>query len=370
MVSRVEDRLERLEEELVRQDKETQRIGALNTQIESLEGRLKGEPCTLCGHIHSKPNAEEIDGINSEIIELKGEREILEESRLDPDPHYLRSRRRALSQIKSDVKLDGLIDAEKDIVVNKQAKRKADKLLKKALALLSSESRMEVQEYISRQSKLNDEIAVSKAKITGIEEQQERINREMKNLMERVQPKNQTIAHKKCEKRIEVLSSLVEVWEEVTEIHRETMRARVEENASNLFMSLTNKKKTYKGLKIHPDFQVEIMHRKKSRGAEAGSGGQSALMAYSILDALTKSSEIEFPMVVDTPARSIDQDNLGRLFDYLFLESGRQVIVLPESKELKPKYGDDRYGGVCAATYDIELIGEDEDLSSFEYSNK
>ena len=218
--------------------------------------------------------------------------------------------------------MDGLIDAEKDIVVNKQAKRKADKLLKKALALLSSESRMEVQEYISRQSKLSDEIAVSKAKITGIEEQQERINGEMKKLMERVQPKNQTIAHKKCEKRIEVLSSLIEVWEEVTEIHRETMRARVEENASNLFMSLTNKKKTYKGLKIHPDFQVEIMHRKESRGAEAGSGGQSALMAYSILDALTKSSEIEFPMVVDTPARSIDQDNLGRLFDYLFLESG------------------------------------------------
>jgi DNA sulfur modification protein DndD len=141
------------------------------------------------------------------------------------------------------------------------------------------------------------------------------------------------------------------------------MRARVEENASNLFMSLTNKSKTYKGLKIHTDFQVEILHKKKSRGAEAGSGGQSALMAYSILDALTKSSGIEFPMVVDTPARSIDENNLGRLFDYLLLESEKQVIILPESKELKPKDGDDKYGGRCATTYEIELIGKDEDMS-------
>jgi DNA sulfur modification protein DndD len=108
---------------------------------------------------------------------------------------------------------------------------------------------------------------------------------------------------------------------------------------------------------------VEIIHRKKTRDAEAGSGGQSALMAYSILDALTRSSGIEFPMIVDTPATSIDSKNLERLFDYLFNESGKQVILLPESKELHPDIGDERYGPTCASTYQLQLIGEYEDLT-------
>lgn len=361
--SRVEARLNKLDLELVRQDEETKRIGEIDTEIGSLEARLKGEPCTLCGHIHNEPNPEEIDKINSDLVGLNSEKDKLEASRIDPDPHYLRTRQRALYQIKSDAKLDALIDAEEDIVVNKQGKRDANKLLERAIKLLSSEARREVQEYLANQSVLQDDIAVSKELIKATEAEQGKLETEIKRLMEQVQPKTVTIAHKKCEKRIKVLSSLVEVWEEVTDVHRETMRARVEENASEMFMSLTNKKKTYKGLKIHSDFQVEIIHKKKSRGAEAGSGGQSALVAYSILDALTKSSGIEFPMVVDTPARSIDETNLNRLFDYLFMESGKQVILLPESKELKPDDGDDRYGGACAATYDIELIGEDEDLS-------
>jgi DNA sulfur modification protein DndD len=189
------------------------------------------------------------------------------------------------------------------------------------------------------------------------------MEKEIITLTGKIQPKSQTIAHSKCEKKIEVLSNLIEVWEAVTTHHRETMRDRVEKNASDLFMSLTNKKQTYRGLKIHTNFQVEILHKKKSRGAEAGSGGQSALMAYSILDALTKSSGIEFPMVVDTPARSIDKNNLSRLFDYLLLESKKQVIILPESKELEPEEGDEKYGGRCVTTYEIELIGKDEDLS-------
>ena len=89
------------------------------------------------------------------------------------------------------------------------------------------------------------------------------------------------------------------------------------------------------------------------------------MMAYSVLDSLTRSSDIEFPMIVDTPSRSIDDVNLERLSDYLLLESGKQVLLFPEGKELKPDSGDERYGGHCAATYEISFdpSTEYEDLS-------
>ena len=361
--SRIETRLDELDGEIKRQTSETKRIGEIETQIKSLEGRLKGDACGYCGHIDKKPGLKEIDEINKKIIVLEKESTKLEKSRIDPDPHYLQTRQRALFDIKSTNKLDMLIDLEEDIVNKNQDMRDAKSNLKKAMRLLSSQARREVQEYLVQQRELQDAIAVYNIDNQKMKDFVKTREMEIKNITGKIQPKSQTIAHSKCGKKIEVLSNLIEVWDTVTTQHRETMRARVEENASNLFMSLTNKSKTYKGLKIHTDFQVEILHKKKSRGAEAGSGGQSALMAYSILDALTKSSGIEFPMVVDTPARSIDENNLGRLFDYLLLESEKQVIILPESKELKPKDGDDKYGGRCATTYEIELIGKDEDLS-------
>lgn len=361
--SRIETRLDELDGEIKRQTLETKKIGEIETQLKSLEGRLKGDACGYCGHIHKKPDLQEKEEIHKKIIKLNKESTKLEKSRIDPDPHYLQTRQRALFDIKSTNKLDVLINLEADIVSKNQDIRDARSNLKKAMKILTSEAIREVQQYLAKQKELQDAIAVHEKDEERYEKYINECENEIKKLTARIQPKSQTIAHSKSEKKIKILSNLIEVWEDVTTQHRETMRARVEKNASDLFMSLTNKKKTYKGLKIHTNFQVEILHKKKSRGPEAGSGGQSALMAYSILDALTKSSGIEFPMVVDTPARSIDENNLGRLFDYLLLESEKQVIILPESKELKPKDGDDKYGGRCATTYEIELIGKDEDLS-------
>ena len=361
--SRVKTRLDELDIEIKRQSEESKLIGVLETKIESLEGRLKGDACVLCKHVDKIPDLKEKDEINKNIIALQKQCDELEKSRIDPDPHYLQTRQRDLFDIIKESKLDSLINLEEDIVRKNQQIRGAKSNLKKAVKLLSDNARREVQEYIAEQNKVQDIVAVHKDQIDRnkgyIDEREVLIRR----LTEKIQKETQTIAHSKCEKKIDVLNNLIEVWNEVTTTHRETMRARVEKNASELFMSLTNKKKTYKGLRIHKDFQVEILHKKKSRGPEAGSGGQSALMAYSILDALTKSSGVEFPMVVDTPARSIDGENLGRLFDYLMGESGKQVIILPESKELEPEDGDDKYGGYCATTYGIKLIGEDQDLS-------
>jgi DNA sulfur modification protein DndD len=361
--SRINTRLDVLDGEMTRQFDETKEMGVIEGKIKSLNAQLKGEKCITCGHIHQIPEPTEIAAINRNIISLEKKFVELEKSTISPDPHYLLSRQKALRSMTSTNKLDSLINIEENIVRKKQELRRAGSNYEKAMKLLSSEAIREVQTYLSQKKSLEDEIAISENDIIKFRNYISSLESKIKIKTENIQSVNQTISQKKCEKKIDLLDNLIEVWKKVTTDHRETMRAQVEKSASEIFMSLTNKKKTYKGLRIHSDFRVEILHKKKSREAEAGSGGQSALMAYSILDALTTSSGIEFPMVVDTPARSIDKKNLNRLFDYLFLDSGKQVILLPESKELEPEVGDDKYGGSCAATYEIYLMGEHEDLS-------
>ena len=89
------------------------------------------------------------------------------------------------------------------------------------------------------------------------------------------------------------------------------------------------------------------------------------MLAYSVLDALTTCSGIDFPLVIDTPGRSIDDEHLLRLYDYLF-NSGKQVFLFPEGSELKPEIGDKRYGHTCAATYELKLNEKDQKITDIE----
>ena len=69
--SRIETRLDELDGEIKRQTSETKRIGEIETQINSLKGRLKGDACDYCGHIDKKPSLGEIDKITNKIILLE-----------------------------------------------------------------------------------------------------------------------------------------------------------------------------------------------------------------------------------------------------------------------------------------------------------
>ena len=358
--SRIEERLGRLDSDIVRQREETERIAEIKGEIVDLNDEMEGKPCNKCGHVRDKPSADEKDEILRKILEFEREKDNLEVSRLDPDPHYLLTKQRALLAISSNTKLDNLIQMERDLLDYKGKIRETENLLEAAMKLISTEARREVQEYLLKQKNITESIGGLESDQRADKGSLETVEKEITKLTDKLHG-GSTIAHNKTEKNIEVLSELISVWENVTDSHRENMRGRVESHATDVFMSLTNKKRSYGGLKISKDFQIDIVNKKGK--PVAGSSGQSALMAYSVLDALTRSSDIEFPLVVDTPARSIDDENLERLFDYLLLESGKQVLVFPEGKELKPDDGDARYGSHCSATYEISLDPSNEDLS-------
>jgi hypothetical protein len=145
------------------------------------------------------------------------------------------------------------------------------------------------------------------------------------------------------------------VWESEEVIHRESMRKNVEDHATSVFTQISPLANTgrYNGLRISSEFRIDIISKRGKR--DAGSSGQSAFVAYAVIDALSRASGIEFPFIIDTPSVSIDNEGLDYLFDYLLFDtSPRQVIILPEGKELKPTEGDDKYGAVLARSYSIQ----------------
>ena len=363
--TKIDSRLGRVQGELDRQKKDTEKIGSLNVEIGHLNNKLEGRPCSTCKTPLNAPTDKEKDSILKKIVSLEGDREKLEESRIDPNPAILHKRAIALSNLKSDMKLDRLLELEKQLLSWRSKKRKAKQDLDKASKMLTNEARKEVAKYLLKQGELLKNIG----KVQGREEENDAVIYHLEAEIEKLGDilgtggGKKKPAYRKAEIKRDLVVELTNEWRSVTDEHREGQRRSVETTASDVFMSLSNKSKTYKGLKIYEDFQMAILDKKGRR--DAGSGGQWGLLAYSVLDALTTCSGIDFPLVIDTPGRSIDDEHLLRLYDYLF-NCGKQVFLFPEGSELKPEIGDKRYGHTCAATYELKLNEKDQTITDIE----
>ena len=161
---------------------------------------------------------------------------------------------------------------------------------------------------------------------------------------------------KKYETAVNVCNLLNNLFSETLGNYRENMRKGVEQKASDIFLSISNNSENYDGLSITKDFSVSIQNKKQK--SDAGSGAQSLVMAYSVIDALSNCSGIEFPMIIDTPGRGLGIENLDNVYSH-FLASDQQVIFLPNDRELHPDDGDRKYGNMVGYTYKLEKIEKD-----------
>jgi len=243
------------------------------------------------------------------------------------------------------------LEAEKTIAVKGKEMRIACNKKKKASELLTTEKRAEVKKKANRRIELQKTLGALEDKIKVTKATLQKKQDELQHLSASITTTGaKTVSHRKAEKKKELYESLAEVWTDKLAAYRESMRARVEKAASEVFMECSNNARNYSGLKISSDFTIAILDKLGRR--DLGSPGQWAIVAYSMLDALTRCSEIEFPMIVDTPGRSVDNEHLLKVCDH-FLGGERQIFFLPEGSELDPDVGDERYAHLCAASYSL-----------------
>ena len=156
--TRISDRLDKVDEDLRRQEREKEEIVALQTEIENLESKAAGEPCKHCGHKQDEPSSSEMDDIQRKIVEAEKEIDRLEKSRIDPDPLTLMKKQDSLRNMGSELYLDSLVDFENDILRYQNELRKAAANLKKAEKLLSADAKKDVQKKLHDKDILREKI--------------------------------------------------------------------------------------------------------------------------------------------------------------------------------------------------------------------
>ena len=114
--------------------------------------------------------------------------------------------------------------------------------------------------------------------------------------------------------------------------YRETAREAVEENASSVFLELTNAKGVFSGINLDKNFKANI---KLSKGGFAvnPSSGMVSMMTISVIDALRRVSGIDAPVFLDTPGRSLDFKHKEELLNYFWKNEGHQFLIFAHSGE-------------------------------------
>ena len=359
---KIDSRLDQLSGEIERQKQQTQRMGVIESDLTHLENKLQGHRCSVCDTQLQKPGRKEESKIMDSKVSLEKELKDLDKARLDPDPDYLWRRQTALGRIRNDMKLDILIDLEKSLLKWRSKQRTAKQNFEKASKNIDpnraknlAENTLKQGELLKKIGRTEDRIDGKKGIIKDLEYHQEKLQGVLGSGGGR-----KPTAYRKDEIKKTLLENLAEAWKSVIDTHRENERKRVEKEATKVFLSLSNKSSEYKKLRIGESFQLSIIDNKNKQNA--GSPGQWGIIAYSILDALTTCSGIEFPLVIDTPGRSIDNDHLRKTLSYLF-ESDKQVFVFPEGSELLPDEGDKLFGHRCAATYQLTQNKDDASIT-------
>ena len=120
-------------------------------------------------------------------------------------------------------------------------------------------------------------------------------------------------------KELNIAATLKQLAEASKESFRNQTRVSLETVTNSLYRSLINQDEGHKELTIDEEFRLRV---KYEDGTYAQlTPGQRALATYCILESLSIVSQIEFPLLVDSPGQGVDKEYMQAIFARLLTDS-------------------------------------------------
>ncbi len=131
-----------------------------------------------------------------------------------------------------------------------------------------------------------------------------------------------------------IVNKLISTIDDTVISYRQDAREKVEEEASKVFMEVTNAPQAYDGISLDNNFRARIK-LKSGKFVTAPSSGMKSMMTISIIDGLRRVSGLDAPIFFDTPGRSLDEDHKRAMLDYFWREHNQQFLIFAHSGEYK-----------------------------------
>lgn len=214
-------------------------------------------------------------------------------------------------------------------------------LLKKQIGSFDDEAGERIiKEIPSLESKEKEMTTKLIETLTKMKLKQEELNDKEKELSKFTSTNKRAIL---AERRLRLAEKIKNTFNEYLEELIKGKKDQVEENATEIFLQLTNKPSKYKGLKITDDYtlklalsdgtQYEIVQGRSLNP----STGQSKIISLSYIAGINKSSNSVAPVVIDNPVGLFSGEHRTRVMQYL-PKFAKQVIFMVTKADLSDQY--------------------------------
>lgn len=332
---------------LERQARNHTEIRNLSSRLDSLRESLDNKPCPYCKQTQHK-SPEKIAEAVDEISRIEGKLDSLTKQSGTPDPLPIHQRIRNLNKLLDKSEFTTINDINSRITVIRIAMIALKSDEKSVLKQMGSAA---LEEGIEKR-KMHE---VYVAEIKSQTEMRDIHIRALEGLNARY---NAAASRSKVvitgdaareERAAKIATTLKQLAEASKEPFRNQTRISLETVANSLYCSLINPNEGHKELTIDEEFRLRV--RYEDGTYTQLSPGQRALATYCVLESLSIVSQIEFPLLVDSPGQGVDKEYMGAIFARLLTDSKRQVIVSPTTAEVDLDTAADEYGSELSAIF-------------------
>jgi DNA sulfur modification protein DndD len=153
--------------------------------------------------------------------------------------------------------------------------------------------------------------------------------------------------------RKEMCESLRTLFAAAVDAYRDRLRARVERDATNLFVKLTSEPE-YTALSINESYGLTIVHEDGSQ-IPVRSAGAEHIVALSLMGALQRNAPLSGPIVMDSPFGRLDNVHTTKVVQAL-PSMADQVMLLVYESELNPTQARNQLQGSLRKEYRITRV--------------
>lgn len=321
--------------------------------ITELQSSLENNRCKLCNQALDKEASRKLQTLLKECN--TNDLSKLNLTIIDNQLLKLQNHSKYIAEFTKDHSIQGIIDLESKIEsleTNLIFKDKDLDEINQEVKLMTL-SRKDYLDLIDERDKLKlkekstkDGLSLSQQKLKDTEETIEKLEIQL-NLVS-----NDDEVEKAKHKR-NFVKKLSELVNEGISQYKDDLKKRVEEDATSLFIKLSDEKE-YKKLRIDNNYGLEIIHEDGGI-VPLRSSGYEHLVAFSLIGALHKNAPLQGPLFMDTSFGRLDRENSENLIRVL-PELSEQVILLVHDREIDEELVRSLIPNAIKAEYTIDKI--------------
>lgn len=277
--------------------------------------------CPVCKEQHAKSKMSKkpkkdagVDDLSAELLRIR------------PKMNALRS----LGVEPARERLQDSISVDYEARNNLEASKKRLKEIEEKLGGVQEADVLEVSKDYANKTRIREAAETTQR---DSESRLEEVKGLVRNLEEKLTD-DDDIGVARLNEKLKLLGQIGEFFDSASDAYREDQKDRVEQAATELFVSISHQGE-YEKLRITDTYGLEIVHR-DGKVVKQRSAGYEHIVAVSLVGALQETSPVKGPVVMDSPFGKLDKkhgDNVIRLLPRL----APQVLLLVQDRETNPK---------------------------------